>query len=68
MSSNDYEKFQQRVFDELTELEQFERQRIIMDIVRAGKRCGIDVIAEIVDKQRPVSEVIAELKRKEQGK
>ena len=68
MSSNDYEKFQQRVFDELTELEQVERQRIIMDIVRAGKRCGIDVIAEIVDKHRPVSEVIAESKRKQQGK
>ena len=68
MSSDDYEKFQQRVFDELAELEYADQQRILVGMVLAGERYGIDVIAEIVDKHRPVSEVIAELKRKQQKK
>jgi hypothetical protein len=66
VNSNDYEKFQQNVFDELADLEHADQQRILVDFVQAGKQCGIDVIAEIVDKQRPASEVLAEVKRKQQ--
>lgn len=31
----------------------------------AGHTAGIDVIAEIVDKKRPVSEVVEEVRRKQ---
>jgi PilZ domain len=67
-SSNHYEIFRQRVFDELADLQHADRQRILIAFVQAGHRCGIDVITEIVDKQRPASEVLAEVKRKQEEK
>jgi hypothetical protein len=68
MSSNDYDIFGQHVFAELADLQHADRQRILIDFIQAGQRCGIDVITEIVDKQRPTSEVIAEVKLKQQEK
>jgi hypothetical protein len=68
MSPNDYEIFRQRVFDELVGLQHADRQRMLIDLVQAGQRCDIDVITEIDNKQRPASEVIAEVKRKHQEK
>ena len=68
MSPNDYEIFRQRVFDELAHLQHADRQRVLIDLVQAGQRCDIDVITEIVNKRRPASEVIAEVKRKHQEK
>jgi hypothetical protein len=66
MSPNDYEIFRRRVFDELVGLQHADRQRILIDLVQSGQRCDIDVITEIVNKQRPASEVMAEVKRKHQ--
>lgn len=63
-SPNDYEKFQQQVFDQLDDLEEADRQHMIADFIRAGQRCGVDVIKEIVDNGRPASEVIAEVRQK----
>jgi hypothetical protein len=68
MSPNDYKIFRQRVFDELVGLQHADRQRILIDLVQAGQRCGIDVITEIVNKERPASEVMTEVKRKHQEK
>src|SRR5260370_1760321 len=68
MSSDDYVKFQQCVFDELAELEYADQQRILVGMVLAGERYGIDVITEIVDKHRPLSDVIVELRRKQPHK
>jgi uncharacterized protein (DUF488 family) len=65
MDSNNYDKFQQRIFDEMAELEEAEYQRLLVDFIQAGKMCGIDVIAEIAEKNRPVSEVVAEVRRKQ---
>jgi hypothetical protein len=56
------------VFDELAHLQHADRQRILIDLVQAGQRCDIDVITEIVNKHRPASEVIAEVKRKRREK
>lgn len=64
---SDYEKFQQRMFDELEDLERFEQQRIISEFVKAGQQCGVDVMSEILDKARLPSEVMAEIRQKTQG-
>jgi hypothetical protein len=62
---NDYEKFQELTFDHLDDLEVLGKQRTIEDFVKAGQKFGIDVIAEIVDKKKSVSEVVAEIRQKE---
>lgn len=64
MAQTDYEKFQQKMFDQLDDLEEAAQQRIIEDFVIAGRSCGIDVIAEIVDKHRPASDVITEVRQR----
>lgn len=63
---NEYEKFQEQMFDQLDELEILGKQRTIEYFVKAGQQFGIDVIAEIVDKKRSVSEVVAEIRRREE--
>jgi hypothetical protein len=68
MNSNDYEKFEQREFDELAELERTDRHRTLVEFIQVGKRCGIDVILEIVDKNPPVSKVFDEVRLKLQEK
>lgn len=65
MALSDYEKFQQQMFNQLDELEQTDQQRLLEDFVAAGNQCGVDVIAEIVDRRRPVSEVVAEVRQKQ---
>ena len=47
MTPSDYEKFQQQVFDKLDDLEQADQQRIIVEFVKVGQQCGIDVVKEI---------------------
>ena len=68
MKPSDYEKFQQRMFDEMSDLEHVADERMLIDFIEEARRCGIDVAAEISKKQRPVSEVIAEVRRKQQEK
>ncbi len=67
MSSNHYQIFRQRVFDELADLQPADQRLILIDFVQVGQRYGIDVITEIVDNDRPASEVMAEVIRKQQG-
>jgi len=64
MTPSNYERFQQQMFDQLDDLEQADQQRMIEDFIMAGRRCGIDVIAEIVDKGRSPSEVVAEVRQR----
>jgi len=47
MAPSDYEKFQQRMFDQLDDLEQADKQRILVEFLKVGYQCGIDVIKEI---------------------
>jgi hypothetical protein len=63
---NDYEKFQEKIFDQLDKLEVLGMQRTIEDLTKAGHQFGIDVIAEIGDKRRSVGEVVADVRKKEE--
>jgi len=54
---SNFERFRQRVFEELDELEQVDRQHAIESFVEYGRQHGIDVITEVVDKGRSISEV-----------
>jgi len=54
-----FEKFQQCVFDESGELEQVDRKCAVETFVKYGRQHGVDVIAEVLDKGRSVSEVFA---------
>lgn len=65
MAQSDYEKFQQEIFDQLDDLEEADKQRVIDDFVRRGHECGIDVIAEIKVKGRSASEVVAEVRQRQ---
>jgi len=47
MTPNDYEKFQQQMFDQLDDLEQADQQRILVEFLKVGQQCGIDVVKEI---------------------
>jgi hypothetical protein len=62
---SDFEKFQQQIFDQLDELEGLDKQRVVDEFIRLGHQCGVDVIAEIVDKKRSASDVFAELHKKQ---
>lgn len=57
MEASDFDAFQRRVFDELDELEQVDRQYAVKCFVEYGRRHGVDVIAEVLDKGRSISEV-----------
>jgi len=56
---SNFERFQQRVFEELDELEQLDCQLAVESFVEYGRQHGIDMVAEVVDKGRSVSEVFA---------
>jgi len=56
---SNFERFRQRVFEELDELEQLDRQLAVESFVEYGRQHGIDMIAEVLDKGRSVSEVFA---------
>ena len=56
---SNFERFRQRVFEELDELEQLDRQQAVESFVEYGRQHGIDMIAEVLDKGRSVSEVFA---------
>ncbi len=64
--SSDYEEFQQKMFDQLDDLEQADQQRVLVEFVKVGYRCGIDVVNEI-KQGKPVDEVVERVleKRKE---
>jgi hypothetical protein len=55
---SDYEKFQQRIFDQLAEMEARERTRIVADLIAIGHRAGVDVVAEVLDKGKTLAEVL----------
>lgn len=57
VAANNVEAFWQRVFDELDELQELDRQQAIKTFVEYGRQHGIDVIEEVVDKGRSISEV-----------
>ncbi len=63
MTVSDYGKFQQRIFDEMNELNELNNQRIILDFLERGRLCGIDVIAEL-EKGRPLLEIAHEVNQK----
>ena len=60
---NNFERFRQRVFDELGELEQVDRKCAVETFVEYGRQHGVDVIAEVLDKGRSVSEVFVAIAR-----
>jgi hypothetical protein len=60
----DYEKFQHQVFDQLDELEGAERERTVVRFVELGRQCGIDVVAEVLDKRKSAAEVFAAIDEK----
>jgi hypothetical protein len=60
---SNFERFRRRVFDELGELEQADRKCAVKAFVEHGLQHGADVIAEVLDKGRWVSEVFAALAR-----
>ena len=57
MTASKFERFQQRVFEELDELEELDRKHAVESFVEYGRQHGIDVIAEVLDKGRKISEV-----------
>jgi hypothetical protein len=61
---SDYEKFRQRMLEEMHDVPQAERELMIEDFVKAGLRVGVDVVSEVADKQRPTAEVLAEVREK----
>jgi hypothetical protein len=64
VTHSNYEKFRQPVFEEMHDIPQAEREQLIEDFVKAGSRVGVDVVGEIVDKQRSAAEVLAEVRAK----
>ena len=56
---SNFERFRQRVFEELDELEQIDRQHAAESFVEYGRQHGVDVITEVVDKGRSVTDVFA---------
>lgn len=67
MTDSEYEKFQQRIFDQLDDLELAYRERVVADFVERGAWVGIDVIAEILDKGKPASEVLKAIGEREKS-
>lgn len=65
MKQNSFEEFRRRVFDELDILERADRQRIVQDFVEAGKRVGIDVVTELLDRGKSASEVFDAIREKQ---
>ena len=57
VAASNFEAFQRRVFDELDELEQVDRQYAVKSFVEYGRQHGVDVIAEVLEKGRSISEV-----------
>lgn len=57
VAANNVEAFLQHVFDELDELEELDRQKAVKTFAEYGRQHGIDVIPEVVDKGRSISEV-----------
>ena len=51
------------MFEELDELEQIDRQQAVESFVEYGRQHGVDVIAEVVDRGRSVTEVFAAIVR-----
>jgi len=64
MTPHRYEIFKQRVFDELKDVPQGDRETVADDFIKAGARVGVDVVAEVVDLQRPAAQVLAEVREK----
>ena len=54
---NDFERFQQSIFDELDERKLARRQWIVGQFVELGRRFRIDVVAEILDNGKSAPEV-----------
>ena len=67
MTKSNSEKFRQQAFEEMHDVPHAERERVIEDFVKAGLRVAVDVIVEVVDKQRPTAEVLAEVREKSEA-
>lgn len=68
MNSNNYEKFQQRMFDQLDELDFEYKQKVINEFILEGAKVGIDVISEFVDNHRSVEHIRTLIENARQAK
>lgn len=68
MSPNDYQKFQQRMFDQIEELDLEYKQRVINEFILDGLRVGIDVISEFVNNHKSVEDIRALIQNARQAK
>lgn len=68
MSPNDYEKFQQRMFDQIEELDFEYKQRVINEFILEGARVGVDVISEFLDNHKSVEDIRALIEKAQQAK
>ena len=64
MARSEFERFEQRVSDELNKLKEIDRQRPIDSFVDLGSHYGIDVIAEVLEKGKFLWEVLAMIEEK----
>ena len=67
MALSEFERFQQRVFDELDELERTHREKVVNDFVELGTRFRVDVVSEILDRGKSVPEVFETISRAQSG-
>ncbi len=65
MPQSSFERFQQRIFDELDELERRDRERLVDKFVELGRRFRIDVVSEILDNGKSASEVFDAILREQ---
>ena len=68
MAGSGFERFQQAVCHELDKLGKAGRQHSTHSFVELGRAYGIDVIAEVLDKGKSISEIFAMIQeRKTKG-
>lgn len=65
MTQSNYEKFQVKIFDEITDMESQNRQWLAQQFVDMGKSAGIDVIAEVLDRGRSSLDVLKEIQQRQ---
>ena len=72
MKPNEYEKFQQQMFDQLDDLDRADQQSVqnekmrllLTEFVETGRRCGIDVVREI-DKGASILDLVDRVHQRE---
>jgi hypothetical protein len=67
MSKSDYEKFQDKMFTEIEALEQRRKRWVVEQFVEIGKRVGVDVASEFLDRGRSTSDIFREIEEKQKS-